>query len=79
MIRSITALTFCTVALSACGLQGDLERPPPLWGNPPNEGPNDPRTIQAEREREAAEAAQRREEGRADEQPEQDAGGSEPQ
>ena len=53
-------------SLSACGLRGDLERPVPLWGNPPNEGPLDPRTIKeaeekakAEKEREAAEKAAR--------------------
>jgi hypothetical protein len=49
-------------ALAGCGLRGDLVRPVPLWGDPPNEGPLDPRTIKAaeeaakaEEERQAAE------------------------
>jgi hypothetical protein len=53
-------------ALSACGLRGELERPVPLWGDPPNEGPNDPRTLKAEEERRAAEAAAREAQQRAD-------------
>lgn len=44
-------------ALSACGLRGDLVRPMPLWGNPPNEGVSDPRTIKAAEEAAAAEKA----------------------
>ncbi len=63
-----TALAIVALAiLSACGLQGDLKRPPPLWGNPPLDGPTDPRVIaqeearQAEQEeRERAERAARR-------------------
>jgi len=23
------------LVVSGCGLRGDLERPPPIWGNPP--------------------------------------------
>jgi predicted small lipoprotein YifL len=42
--------------LSACGLRGGLERPVPLWGDPPIEGPNDPRVLKQEEERKAAEA-----------------------
>ena len=53
-------------ALGACGLKGDLERPVPLWGDPPNEGPNDPRTIKAREEREAADRAAREERERAE-------------
>ena len=56
-------LPAAALALSACGLKGDLERPVPLWGNPPNEGPNDPRTIKAQEEeaarQKAAEEAER--------------------
>lgn len=66
MIRTALVLALSVAALSACGLRGDLVRPVPLWGNPPNEGPNDPRTIkaaeeaaQAEKERKATDAAQR--------------------
>lgn len=51
------------VALSACGLRGGLERPPPLWGNPPIEGPNDPRVLRQQEkekaEKEAREKAER--------------------
>lgn len=46
----IFVASFAALALSACGLRGDLERPVPLWGNPPNEGVNDPRTIKAAKE-----------------------------
>lgn len=58
------------LALSACGLQGDLKRPDPLWGNPPLDGPTDPRVIRqleeeerirAEQEAAAEEAARRAE------------------
>jgi len=56
-------LPAAALALSACGLKGDLERPVPLWGNPPNEGPNDPRTLKAQEEararQKAAEEAER--------------------
>jgi hypothetical protein len=31
--------------LSACGLRGELVRPVPAWGDPPLEGPNDPRVL----------------------------------
>jgi hypothetical protein len=62
--RTGVAFVLAVSLLSACGLRGDLERPVPLWGNPPNEGPNDPRTIkaaeeaaQAEKERQEAERA----------------------
>ena len=57
-----TALAFLAAAclLSACGLRGDLERPVPLWGNPPDEGPLDPRNIKkAEEEAKAREEAER--------------------
>ena len=33
MVR-LTLLAAAALALSACGVRGDLERPPPLWGNP---------------------------------------------
>jgi hypothetical protein len=66
VIRTGFALCLCALSLSACGLKGRLERPVPLWGNPPNEGPLDPRTIKAaeekakaDKEREAAEKAAR--------------------
>ena len=57
MIRTAAALALGLAALSACGLRGDLERPVPLWGNPPNEGENDPRTIRAREEEAARQAA----------------------
>ena len=46
MTRIVLALGLAAL-LSGCGLRGDLVRPPPLWGDPPNEGPSDPRTIKA--------------------------------
>lgn len=53
-MRTALVLAVSLAALAACGLKGDLERPVPLWGDPPNEGPNDPRTIKAQEEAEAA-------------------------
>jgi len=29
----LTALS--ALSVTACGLRGDLERPPPMWGDPP--------------------------------------------
>ncbi|HEV7690565.1 MAG TPA: lipoprotein [Hyphomonadaceae bacterium] len=58
MIRLAFALAATITMLSACGLKGDLERPAPLFGNPPNEGPNDPRTIKAKEQAEAKRKAE---------------------
>ena len=60
-MRTVLVLLLSLTALSACGLRGELERPVPLWGDPPNEGPNDPRTLKAEEDRKAAEDAAREE------------------
>lgn len=61
-MRSVLLVFACVPALSACGLQGDLVRPMPLWGDPPLDGADDPRVIaaaeaaaKAEEERRAAE------------------------
>lgn len=52
----IALVVFAAVAsLSACGLRGGLERPMPMWGNPPNEGPLDPRSIKEAEEKAKAE------------------------
>lgn len=56
-MRTSLLLLLSLTALSACGLRGPLERPVPLWGDPPNEGPLDPRTIKAAEEAAAAEQA----------------------
>lgn len=32
----LTALS--ALAVAGCGLRGDLERPPPMWGAPPADG-----------------------------------------
>lgn len=53
-MRRILLVAVALTALAGCGLRGELVRPVPLWGDPPNEGPNDPRTIKAEEERRAA-------------------------
>lgn len=53
-------------ALSACGLRGDLVRPVPMWGDPPNEGPNDPRTLKAIEDQKAADRAAADAQKRAD-------------
>lgn len=65
-MRTTLVIVLSLAALAACGLQGDLERPLPLWGDPPNEGPNDPRTIKAQEEAEAAERAAREARERAE-------------
>lgn len=65
-MRTVLLLAASILALSACGLRGELVRPVPLWGDPPNEGPNDPRTIKAEEERKAADEAARKAQQRAD-------------
>jgi len=46
--------------LCGCGLQGRPERPVPLWGNPPNEGPKDPRVLKAEQDKSDAEKARKK-------------------
>lgn len=65
-MRTTLLLVMSLTALAGCGLKGDLVRPVPLWGDPPNEGPNDPRTIKAEEERRAAERAAQEERDRAE-------------
>lgn len=64
-MRTFLLLVLSATALSACGLRGDLVRPVPLWGDPPNEGPLDPRTIQAAKEAAEAEKARQDAERRA--------------
>ena len=64
-MRTSLLLLLSLTALSACGLRGPLERPVPLWGNPPNEGPLDPRTIQAAKDAAEAEKARQDAERRA--------------
>ena len=46
-------------ALSGCGLPGDLERAPPMWGNPPIDGPDDPRLIKQQEEEKARREAEK--------------------
>ena len=53
-MRTVLLLVMSLTALAGCGLKGDLVRPVPLWGDPPNEGANDPRTLKAEEDRRAA-------------------------
>jgi hypothetical protein len=59
-MRTVLVLLLSVSALSGCVLQGDLVRPMPLWGDPPLDGPDDPRVIAA------AEAAAKAEEERRD-------------
>jgi len=33
-LTSILLVSLSALAVAACGLRGDLDRPPPLWGNP---------------------------------------------
>jgi hypothetical protein len=57
MRPAVFAMVLSALLLSACGLRGDLERPVPLWGNPPDEGPLDPRNIKKAEEEAKARAA----------------------
>jgi Prokaryotic lipoprotein-attachment site len=57
VIRTVLVLGIAVTLTAGCGLRGDLVRPVPMWGNPPNEGPLDPRTIKAVEEAAAAEKA----------------------
>jgi len=65
-MRTALLLVVSLTALAGCGLKGDLVRPVPLWGDPPNEGPNDPRTLKAEEDRRAAAEAAKAESDRAE-------------
>jgi predicted small lipoprotein YifL len=33
-LACLTLIILCALSVSACGLRGNLERPPPLWGHP---------------------------------------------
>lgn len=66
LMRKVLLLVISLTALAGCGIKGDLVRPVPLWGDPPNEGPNDPRTLKAEEERRAAADAAAAERDRAE-------------
>ncbi len=65
-MRTLLVLALSVTALSACGLRGPLERPVPLWGNPPSEGPNDPRVLKAAKEAADAEKARKDAEQKAE-------------
>jgi predicted small lipoprotein YifL len=65
-MRTILLLAVSLTALAGCGIRGDLVRPVPLWGDPPNEGPNDPRTLKAEEDRRSAADAAEAERDRAE-------------
>ena len=56
----LAGAAFGVVGLCSCGLQGRPERPVPLWGNPPSEGPDDPRTLKAEKDRSDADKAKKK-------------------
>lgn len=65
-MRTLLVLAVSVTALAGCGLRGPLERPVPLWGNPPSEGPNDPRVIKAAKEAADAEKARKEAEQKAE-------------
>ena len=55
MIRPTIALKLAigivsAAALASCGLRGDVKRPPPMIGNPPIDGPDDPRIMDENRD-----------------------------
>jgi predicted small lipoprotein YifL len=37
-LASLVLVALSALTVAACGLRGDLERPPPLWGDPPADG-----------------------------------------
>jgi predicted small lipoprotein YifL len=57
MIRLGLALALAITLAGGCGLKGRLERPVPLWGNPPDEGALDPRNIKKAEEEKARKKA----------------------
>ena len=67
MMRLALAALAGATLLSGCGLRGDLQRPVPLWGNPPDEGPLDPRNIKKAEEEAAAKKKAEEEQRRASE------------
>ena len=40
-VTSLTLIILSALAVSACGLQGQLQRPEPLWGEPPEAAQED--------------------------------------
>jgi hypothetical protein len=49
MIRTGVGLLMAGLLMaSGCGLKGELERPGPLWGDPPLDGADDPRSAPAD-------------------------------
>jgi predicted small lipoprotein YifL len=36
-LTCVTLAVLGALAVTACGLRGDLDRPPPLWGDPPEQ------------------------------------------
>ncbi len=64
-MRTVLVLVLSVTALAGCGLRGDLVRPMPLWGDPPLDGPDDPRVIQAAEDAKKAEEERQAEERRA--------------
>lgn len=34
-LASLVLVALSALTVAACGLRGELERPPPLWGDPP--------------------------------------------
>lgn len=40
-LANLTLILVSAMAVTACGLRGSLERPPPLWGDPPAEESSD--------------------------------------
>jgi hypothetical protein len=56
--RIVLAIGLAAILACGCGLRGRLERPVPLWGNPPSEGANDPREVKKRMDEEAAKKKQ---------------------
>lgn len=43
MMKRIACLILAlgALGLAGCGMRGDLQRPPPMWGDPPPEDPSE--------------------------------------
>ena len=43
---ALVSAVLCTIVLAGCGVRGDLERPPPIWG--PDERSEEERAHETE-------------------------------
>lgn len=41
-LATLVLTALAALSVTACGLRGELERPPPMWGDPPAQGDTAP-------------------------------------